>query len=125
MDWIYFKNSETGGTTTVPDEPGVREWHEAHGWVITDAPVERPFVPSADGGQLVQLSEWVTLYHPAVDAIHDYPNNPDAIAGAMQAGWVYPPGPETEPETEPEPEAPKTTKKATTSVKASDEKEKA
>jgi hypothetical protein len=122
MNWIYFKNSETGGTTTVPDEPGVRDWHEAHGWAETDAPVERPFVPSADGGQMVQLSEWVTLYHPAVDATHEYPNNPEAIAGAMEAGWVYP---KDDPEPEPEPkEVPKSKKTATAKV-SDDEKEKA
>jgi hypothetical protein len=120
MDWLYFKNPETKGTTTVPDEPGVREWHEAHGWKLTDAPEERPFVPSADGGQMVQLSEWVTLYHPAVNALHEYPNNPEAIAGALQAGWVYPP----EPEPPAQESAPKT-KKATASATATDEKEKA
>jgi hypothetical protein len=36
-------------------------------------------------------SAWVTLVHPDLpDARHDFPNNPDALAGAAEAGWIEP-----------------------------------
>jgi hypothetical protein len=88
--WLYLENEETGGTSRIPDDDAVRVWHEARGWRVVEPPAPAPFVPvpaeaEPDG------SAWVTLVHPDLpDARHDFPNNPDALAGAAEAGWVEP-----------------------------------
>jgi hypothetical protein len=88
--WLHLENEETGGTSRIPDDDAVRVWHEARGWRVVEPPAPAPFVPvpaeaEPDG------SAWVTLVHPDLpDARHDFPNNPDALAGAAEAGWVEP-----------------------------------
>jgi hypothetical protein len=48
----------------------------------------RPVRPAPTDGD-PDASAWVTLVHPDLpDARHDFPNNPDALAGAALAGWV-------------------------------------
>jgi len=86
MDWIYLKHQDHGGTTRVSDEPGVLEWHEAHGWKKTDEPAPTPFVPPK--GDLPPADdEWVELTHPATGGVHQFPNNPEALEGAYEVGW--------------------------------------
>jgi hypothetical protein len=44
------------------------------------------------------------MYHPAVDATHEFPANKEAISGAMESGWVLADTtPETDDSSEPEP----------------------
>jgi hypothetical protein len=130
MDWIYLTNEATGGATKVPNEPGVKEWHEARGWVVSEEPTEDIFVP-APGDNSPEHTEWVTLYHPAVDATHEFPNNPAAIEGAIEAGWEKPVPPQADedsppgetPATEtPEPEPASKTSKRRASASADTEK---
>jgi hypothetical protein len=97
MNWIYFTNPETGGTFECPDTEGVRARYEALGWVETERPVETPFVPSPINEDVSADTQWVTLWHPEVKASHEFPNNADAIAGALESGWRYPGAPEPAP----------------------------
>jgi hypothetical protein len=99
--WVYLRHNETGGHTSVPDAPGVLENWQARGWVKADEPEAGPFVPPK--GDLPAAAEWVELVHPGLKARHEFPNNPEAIAGAVEAGWELP----TPPKPEPEPEPPK------------------
>jgi hypothetical protein len=136
MEWLYFVHKDTGGTTEVPDEPGVKEWHEARGWKLTEKPDEVPFIPTPGTDGPKRDTEWVTLFHPIVNASHEFPNNREAIAGALEAGWQYPESPEAIASSEgspageipaneaPEPDpAPKTRKSRTASATADEEKE--
>lgn len=136
MGWNYFVHKDTGGTTEVPDDPDVTAWHEARGWKLTEKPEAEPFVPSPGTDGPIQETEWVTLFHPIVKASHEFPNNPEAIAGALEAGWQYPESPEEIASSEgspagekpaddaPEPEpASKTRKSRTASATADTEKE--
>jgi hypothetical protein len=126
MNWLHFENKATGGTTDVPDEPGVKEWHEARGWTLGEKPEEPIFVPQP-GNADPEPSTWVQLYHPGVGATHDFPNNPEAIAGAMESGWVFPVDPQIdgEPDETPseEPTPKKAPKKTTASAAGTEEKE--
>jgi hypothetical protein len=125
MNWLYFTNPETGGTFEAPDEEGVRERYEALGWVQGEKPDEGPLVPSRLN-QPGTEQEWVTLYHPAVNATHEFPANTESIAGAMKSGWTYPPGPPAPPAEEaPTPPAPEpeSKSKAKASAKAVDTEE--
>jgi hypothetical protein len=69
----------------VPDEPGAVAWQEARGWVRTDPPGPAPVPRSGD--MPAGDTEWVTLWHPLVQATHEFPNNPAALQGAAEAGW--------------------------------------
>ena len=93
MGWIYLEHKGTGGATRVSDEPGVLEWHEAHGWKQVDEPEPVPFVPPK-GDAPPGDSEWVELEHPATGGRHEFPNNPEALEGAYEAGWQLPKPPE-------------------------------
>lgn len=121
----YMTNTETGGTTWVPLEDGVVEWHEAHGWEKTPPPPEVPFVPSVPDVPETEAT-WVTMFHPAIKASHDFPNNPDALQGALDAGWTFPeanPQPEEAlPVNEP-PQPPAGDEKASAPAKATTKKE--
>jgi hypothetical protein len=89
--WVYLEHSETGGKTSVPDDPEVLRAQEARGWVRVDPPEPVPFVPAkVNEDPDAVAAQWVTLVHPDLDARHDFPNNPDALAGAAEAGWVEP-----------------------------------
>jgi hypothetical protein len=106
-DWIYLEHEETGGTTRVPDDPDVIRVHEAKGWSVVDPPdTSAPFVPPKDGGQVAAETEWVELVHPESGGVQRVPNNPDALAGAYEAGWQVAAEPEPLPvePAEPEPE---------------------
>lgn len=87
MDWINLKLESTGGTTRVPDEPGVRERYEAHGWVEYTPEPEKPFHP-AHSPEGEPAPEFVELGNAETGARHLFPNNPEAIAGAAEQGWV-------------------------------------
>lgn len=105
MNWVYMENKATAGSIYVPDEPGVVEWHDAHGWDVAEPPAETPFVPPVNGPVSAD-AEWVTLTHPKLDgAAHDFPNNPDAIGGALDSGWEFPKPPAAKPESKPKPKA--------------------
>lgn len=85
--WLFFRHQETDGTTRAPNRPGVLAWFLTRGWLETapvddDTPISVPPRPEDDFG------EWVTLYHPGVDSIHDFPNNAGALAGARESGWT-------------------------------------
>ncbi len=109
MEFIYFKHKETDGVFEAPDEPGVRERYEALGWEEQERPKPGPFVP-APGNDAPDAAdgEWVVLQHKETHATHDFPNNEDALQGAFDAGWSYPPKPKAKPpveESKPEPKA--------------------
>jgi hypothetical protein len=97
--WVYLVHKDTGGHTSVPDGPGVLENWQARGWVKADEPKAEPFIPPK--GDLPAGAEWVELVHPGLKARHEFPNHPEAIAGAVEAGWELPAPPEPEPEPEP------------------------
>ena len=88
MDWIYLEHKDHGGSTRVPDEPGVLDWHLAHGWVEADEPEAVPFVPPK--GDLSPTDEWVVLTHPVTGGVHEFPNDPAALQGAYELGWQLP-----------------------------------
>jgi hypothetical protein len=89
VDWLYLEHKETGGITRVADEPGVLEWHEARGWAKADEPEPVPFVPPK-GDAPPGDDEWVELVHSVTGHHHDFPNNPEALQGAYEAGWELP-----------------------------------
>lgn len=99
VDWVYFEHKDTGGHMSAPDEPGVVEFYTARGWKQVDEPVAAPFVP-AKGDAPPDDSGWVQLVHSETGAEHTFPSNPEALEGAIEAGWQFPkppPGPEPEP----------------------------
>lgn len=89
--WLYVEHEETGGKSRIPDDDAVRVWNEARGWRVVDPPDDSVFVPArppeSDGEA---PPAFVELVHPEIDARHDFPNNPDALRGAYEAGWVEP-----------------------------------
>ncbi len=90
-DWVYIKHPDTGGAARIPGDADVVATFEARGWQQTDPPDESaPFVPPADGGQILAETEWVQLVHPATGGVHMWPNNPEALEGAYEAGWRLP-----------------------------------
>jgi len=110
IDWLYFEHPATGGTFEAADEDGVRERYEALGWKLTDKPEDKPVVPSRLN-QPGMEQEWVTMWHPKAKAHHDFPNNTEAIAGALESGWELPkppkpPVPDQEPDSKPKAKAP-------------------
>jgi hypothetical protein len=124
MDWLYFTHPATGGAFEAQDEDGVRERYEALGWRLTDKPEDVPFVP-VKLDKPASEQEWVTLYHPEIRATHVYPNNPEALAGAAEAGWVIPPEPEPEVSDSPADEkSDSKSTKAKAPAKAADSEEK-
>lgn len=106
---VYMKHPAMGGAAYFPDEDGVVEWHEARGWEKADEPDAAPFVPPPGDAAPVE-DEWVKLIHKETGAVHDFPNNPEALEGAYDAGWQHP-----------QPEKPAKAVKKTASVKASAE----
>jgi hypothetical protein len=89
--WLDLENEDTGGTTRIPDDPAVLAAHEGRGWRVVEVPDPGPFVPdkvNVDPGDVE--AAWVELVHPVTGARHQFPNNPDAITGAGEAGWVTP-----------------------------------
>lgn len=87
--WLYLENDEIKGSTRIPDDPQLREYHEARGWKVADPPDESgPNVP--DAPQLHPEDEtapFVELYHPGIKARHLFPNNPGGLQAASEAGW--------------------------------------
>ena len=90
-DWVYMTHPATGGSTRVPDVPDVVASHESRGWAVADEPAPAPVVPV--GGTSSGDDGWVTLVHPATGGTQRLPDHPDALAGAFDAGWTYPPDP--------------------------------
>jgi hypothetical protein len=92
-DWIELEHEETGGRQKVPDSPDVLAVQASKGWHPVDENDEAsrlPFVPAApiDTGD---GREWVRLVHPDLPLGENIvPNNPDALAGAYEAGWRLP-----------------------------------
>jgi hypothetical protein len=88
--WIDLENEQTGGTTRIPDDPAVLAAHEGRGWRRVEVPEPGPFVPAKVNVDPADVEAgWVELVHPDLpDARHSFPNNPDALAGAAEAGWV-------------------------------------
>lgn len=90
-EWVDLRNDGTGGTTRLPDDESVVTWYEARGWSRYDPPAAAPFVPAsgeAASGVPGDRAGFVELVHPDLDATHEFPNNPEALAGAAEAGWV-------------------------------------
>lgn len=105
MEWLWFKHSATGGVTKVADQPGIREYYIRRGWGEVPDPDLTPGEPIVVPQPVEELPQWVTLYHPKVEAYHDFPNNPGALEGARAAGWVDAPEPgEPTPGDAPDPE---------------------
>lgn len=109
--WVYLKHKETGGENSFPDGPGVLEYWAARGWEKADEPEDTPFVP-AKGDIPPGDAEWVQLTHSVTKARHDFPNNPAALAGAIEAGWQLPKAAVKEETAAEPPKKPATTKKA-------------
>ena len=105
MDFIDLKLESTGGTTSVPDEPGVLERYEALGWVRYTPEPEKPFHPAHPN--VPENTDWVEMYHPSLKTRHSFPNNPEAISGATETGWLVPKSQPAEPEPVPKPKTAK------------------
>jgi hypothetical protein len=86
---VYMEHPDTGGSASFPDEPGVVDWYEGRGWVKAEEPEPAPFVPPK-GDAPPADDEWVELTHSDTGAVHPFPNNPDALEGAYDAGWKLP-----------------------------------
>jgi len=105
---VYMTHKELG-PIRVSDEPGVVEWFESRGYARADEPEEKPFVPPKDAPPAVD--GFVPLVHPLLPGVvHDWPDNPEALQGAREAGWEYPKPPKPEPDEKPAKKA--TAKKA-------------
>src|SRR5882757_366028 len=113
-DMVYMVHGASGGGASFPDEDGVIEWYEAHGWEKADEPKQAVFVP--DPGTTDE-NPWVTLYHPELKTTHEFPNNFEAISGAGEAGWEIP------PEDSPEDPPPASEKASTAQAATSNETE--
>lgn len=88
MPFVYLEHDELG-PIRVPDEPDVVEWHEARGYRVADEPTPVPFVPPKVAPPAVD--GFVQLVHPDLPGVvHDWPNNPEALQGAREAGWDFP-----------------------------------
>jgi hypothetical protein len=83
--WLRLQHEGTEGVAEFPDDPGVREFYEARGWSVVDEPAA-PATATVDP----DAEPWVELVHPLTGARHEFPNHPDALAGAREAGWVEP-----------------------------------
>jgi hypothetical protein len=93
MGFVYMTNPALGGASQeVSDLDGVVERQEALGWVRADRPAPEAFRPPS-GDQAESPSEWIELWHPALDREHAFANNPAAIAGAAESGWIIRPAP--------------------------------
>jgi hypothetical protein len=91
-EWVDLRHDDTEGTTRVPDDESVLTWYEARGWTRYDPPAPAPFVPAGDNaaasGVPGDRAGFVELVHPDLDASHEFPNDPEALAGAALSGWV-------------------------------------
>lgn len=88
MGFVYMTHPGIeGASQEVNDDPGAIARQEGAGWVITDRPVPGVFVP-AKGDQPAADGAFVTLWHPKLKTTHQFPNNPEAIQGAGEVGWV-------------------------------------
>lgn len=88
MSFFWMHNATIGADRQFPDEEGVREYWEARGWVVTDPPHNEVSVPTPVNNPPGDTT-FIRMYHPGADAWHDFPNNADAISGALSVGWVY------------------------------------
>jgi len=113
MAFFFMENKELGAKAEFPDEDGVEEYWTARGWVRVDTPIEEPFVPRPENTPPGDTT-FVTMWHPEARATHDFPNNPEAISGAQEAGWTLDlpkDGPE-DPEPTKEPQTPAQSRKS-------------
>jgi hypothetical protein len=88
MGFVYMTHPGIeGASQEVNDDPGAIARQQGAGWVLADRPEPGAFippkgdVPEADG-------DWVTLWHSKLKVTHQFPNNPLAIQGANEVGWV-------------------------------------
>ena len=91
--WLHVTNDDLdmAEPVMIPDDPDVRATYEGRGWRVVDPPEATPFTPAKVNIEPGSVPpEWVELVHPDTDARHDFPNNPDALAGATERGWVEP-----------------------------------
>lgn len=88
--WIHLAREDIGGSTRIPADYDVLVWHEARGWVVVDPPdpavIEAPVIHT--GPQPPPTDEWVEMVHPVTNGSQRIPNDPAAIDGARDAGWV-------------------------------------
>lgn len=93
MAFVYMTHPGLNGASQeVSDQPGAVERQEALGWVRADRPAAPEYLPPS-GDPTEAPSEWIDLWHPALDRTHTFPNNPAAIAGAGDSGWIVRPAP--------------------------------
>lgn len=90
--WLYLEHEETGGRASIPNDPAVLTAQQARGWRLADPPdTSGPFIPAKVNVHPEDLeAQWVEFVHPVTGARHQWPNNPDALQGAAEAGWVIP-----------------------------------
>lgn len=84
-NFVYMTYPETKGAQYVPDDPAAITFQEARGWKVSTPPEEKPFVP--ENISLPEYDDFITMYHPGVDAHHEFPANTEAIVGAIDSGW--------------------------------------
>lgn len=103
MTFIDVRHKDTGGETSISDEPGVLEWYESRGWEQFTPEPEPPFVPAVS--ESADTPGFVTLRNETLQVSHDFPNNAEALAGAADAGWTVPkpPKPALRKQTAPKP----------------------
>jgi hypothetical protein len=123
-EWLYMTPPGGGDPHKFPAGDGVQAFWEARGYTVTDEPEEQPFVPPKVVQATPEDEAWVILYHPGIGASHEFPNHPDAIRGAYEAGWQGSP-PKASPDPADEPPAKKAaSKKASTEPAAATDESK-
>lgn len=90
QEWIDLTHPELDGARTrIPNHPEPLEAYQARGWEVAE-PLTEPEVSTPAPADADPVDEWIELVHPELEARHLFPNNPVAIAGAAEVGWIEP-----------------------------------
>lgn len=84
-EWIDLVHADTGGRTRIPNDATVLDAHTAKGWAI--APAEEPPAVVTAPAPLPDEA-WIEMVHPDFPGSQRLPNNPPALAGAREKGWI-------------------------------------
>lgn len=85
MRYMYVLNPHVDVVYEARIEDGAVERFIALGWDQVDKPEEGSFIPNS-----LENLTIVRLWYMAMNVSHDYPNQAEVLAGALEAGWIYP-----------------------------------